>query len=152
MWSSSFLENSLWTWPMLEIMAITCQPSCTTPTRDFPVNQVRGACLNVDITAQAGNAACTGQTPVTAPYAGFSGTVSQALRPFPQYGNADVDTVTMGDPAGVYTYHALQVTAKKSISAGLTLLASYAWQKTLTNSDSEYPPWRVGSPMATVAR
>jgi len=109
------------------------------PNQGLPVNQVRGACLNVDITAQAGNAACTGQTPVTAPYAGFSGTVSQALRPFPQYGNADVDTVTMGDPAGVYTYHALQVTAKKSISAGLTLLASYAWQKTLTNSDSEYP-------------
>jgi hypothetical protein len=45
----------------------------------------------------------------------------------------------MSDPFGVYTYHALQVSTQKRISAGLTILANYTWSKTLTNADSEYP-------------
>jgi len=109
------------------------------PNQGYPVNQARGACLEVDLTQQAGNPACVGQAAIAAPYAGFSGTVSQALRPFPQYQNAVVDTVTMGDPFGVYTYHAMQISAQKRISAGLTLLANYTWSKTITNADSEYP-------------
>ena len=109
------------------------------PNQGYPVNQARGACLYADINAQASNSDCAGQTPVAAPYAGFSGTVSQALRPFPQYGNAQVDSVTMSDPFGVYTYNALQVQMQKRISAGFTVLANYTWSKTLTNADSEYP-------------
>jgi len=76
---------------------------------------------------------------VASPYAGFSGTVSQALRPFPQYSSAQVDSVTMSDPFGNYTYHALQVQTQKHFSQGLTVLANYTWEKTLTNADSEYP-------------
>lgn len=109
------------------------------PNQGYPADQARGACLGVNITQQSTSSYCTGQTTVAAPYAGFSGTVAQALRPFPQYGNAQVDTVTMANPFGVYTYHALQVRAEKRISAGLTLLANYTWSKTLTNADSEYP-------------
>lgn len=109
------------------------------PNQGLPANMARGACLYADIDAQSSNPACAGQTPVALPYAGFSGTVSQALRPFPQYGNAQVDSATMSDPFGVYTYHALQVQMQKRISAGLTLLANYTWSKTLTNADSEYP-------------
>jgi Carboxypeptidase regulatory-like domain len=109
------------------------------PNQGNPANQVRGACLEVNLTAQVGNPACTGQAPVAPPYTGFSGTVSQALRPFPQYANAQVDSVTMSDPFGNYTYHALQVQAQKRMSAGLTLLVNYTWEKTLTNADAEYP-------------
>lgn len=109
------------------------------PNQGLPVNQSYGACLEVDIDAQASSSVCDGKTRVAAPYAGFSGTVSQALRPYPQYGNAVVDSVTMSDPFGVYTYHALQVSAQKRLSAGFTLLANYTWSKTLTNADSEYP-------------
>jgi len=109
------------------------------PNQGNPANQVRGACLEIDISQQSGNPACVGQTPVAAPYAGFSGTVSQALRPFPQYSNAVVDSVTMSDPFGDYSYHALQVSLQKRISAGLTVLANYTWSKTLTNADAEYP-------------
>jgi hypothetical protein len=109
------------------------------PNQGLPVNMARGECLYVNIAAQAGNAACAGQTAVPAPYPGFNGTVSQALRPFPQYGSAQVDTVTMADPFGVYTYEAAQVRAQKRISAGFTLLANYTWSKTLTNADAEYP-------------
>ena len=39
------------------------------PNQGNPVNQARGACLEVNISAQTGNPACAGQTPVAAPYA-----------------------------------------------------------------------------------
>lgn len=109
------------------------------PNQGNPINQARGACLEVNINAQAGNPACAGQTPVPLPYAGFNGTVAQALRPFPQYESAQVDTVTSADPFGDYTYEALQAQVQKRTSAGLTVLASYTWSKTLTNADAEYP-------------
>ena len=109
------------------------------PNQGLPVNMARGACLHADINSQATNADCAGQPLVPLPYPGFSGSVSQALRPFPQYGNAQVDSVTMSDPFGNYTYHALQVQAQKRFSQGLTVLANYTWSKTLTNADSEYP-------------
>jgi hypothetical protein len=109
------------------------------PNQGLPANMALGACLGQDITQQGAGTPCAGLTPVAAPYAGFSGSVSQALRPFPQYASAQVDSVTMSDPFGVYTYHAMQVQAQKRISAGLTLLANYTWSKTITNADSEYP-------------
>jgi hypothetical protein len=109
------------------------------PNQGNPANMARGACLQVDIASQAGNPACAGQSVVTAPYAGFSGTVSQALRPFPQYGTVSVDSATMSDPFGDYTYNALQVQVTKRISSGLAVLANYSWSKNITNADSEYP-------------
>jgi len=109
------------------------------PNQGNPANMSRGACLQVNIANQVGNAACAGQSLVAAPYAGFSGSVSQALRPFPQYGTVTVDSATMDDPFGDYTYNALQIQATKRTSAGLTVLASYSWSKNITNADSEYP-------------
>ena len=109
------------------------------PNQGLPADMARGACLYADINGQSSDPACAGQSPVAAPYAGFSGTVAQALRPFPQYSSAQVDSVTMSDPFGVYTYHALQVQMQKRISQGLTVLANYTWSKTLTNADAEYP-------------
>ena len=109
------------------------------PNQGNPVNMALGECLHADINAQASDPACAGQATVASPYPGFSGTVGQALRPFPQYGSAQVDSVTMADPFGVYTYHALQVQMQKRFSQGLTLLANYTWSKTLTNADAEYP-------------
>jgi hypothetical protein len=109
------------------------------PNQGTPNNLARGACLQVNIASQAGNPACAGQSVVAAPYAGFSGTVSQALRPFPQYGTVTVDSATMDDPFGDYTYDALQVQVTKRTNSGLTVLASYSWSKNITNADSEYP-------------
>jgi hypothetical protein len=109
------------------------------PYQGLPVNQARGACLEVNLSAQTGNPACAGHALVAPPFAGFNGTVSQALRPFPQYSNAVVDSVTMSDPFGVYTYEAAQIQVQKRLSAGLTMLMNYTWEKTLTNADSEYP-------------
>lgn len=109
------------------------------PNQGYPVNQARGACLEVNLANQATNSACAGQPVVAAPFPGFNGTVSQALRPFPQYSNANVDSATMANPFGVYTYNALQVQVTKRLSYGLTLLANYSWSRNITNADSEYP-------------
>jgi hypothetical protein len=109
------------------------------PNQGNPANMALGACLYQNIDAQGPGTPCAGQALVASPYAGFSGTVSQALRPFPQYASAQPDTVTMADPFGVYTYEAAQVQMQKRMSQGLTLLVNYAWEKTLTNADAEYP-------------
>ncbi|MGD0737499.1 MAG: carboxypeptidase regulatory-like domain-containing protein [Terracidiphilus sp.] len=109
------------------------------PNQGNPANLSYGSCLQVDIANQATSPACAGHPLVTAPYAGFSGSVSQALRPFPQYGTVTVDSATMDDPFGDYTYDAMQVQVTKRTSAGLNILASYSWSKNITNADSEYP-------------
>jgi len=109
------------------------------PNQGNPANMALGACLQANINSQATDPACASQTPVAAPYPGFNGTVSQALRPFPQYGTVTVDSATMDDPFGDYTYHALQAQVTKRTSSGLTVLASYVWSKNITNADSEYP-------------
>jgi hypothetical protein len=108
------------------------------PNQGNPVDQARGACLEVQITDQA-NSVCAGQPLVATPYPGFSGTVAQALRPFPQYSSVQVDSATMSDPFGDYTFNALQVQVQKRVSYGLTVLANYSWSKNITNADSEYP-------------
>lgn len=106
----------------------------------------KGSCLGVLITQQSTSPACAGQTPVSAPYPNFvndfgsEATVAQALRPFPQYGDANLDTALDGSPFGDYTYEGLQIQINKRFGAGLTLLANYSWSKALTNADSEYPP------------
>ena len=110
-----------------------------TPTRAIRLTCREAHACKWSIAAQAGNPACAGQSVVAPPYAGFTGTVAQALRPFPQYGTVSVDSATMADPFGDYTYNALQVQVTKRTSAGLTVLANYSWSKNLTNADSEYP-------------
>jgi hypothetical protein len=109
------------------------------PNQGSPANLSRGACLQVNIANQATSPACAGQSLVASPYAGFSGTVSQALRPYPQFGTVTVDSATMDDPFGDYTYDAMQVQVTKRTSGGLTVLANYSWSKNITNADSEYP-------------
>jgi hypothetical protein len=66
----------------------------------------------------------------TAPYPGFpiTGTLAQALRPFPQFGNIS----GMYAPLGDTWYDALQVKVTKRFSHGLEGTYSLAWQKSLT--------------------
>jgi hypothetical protein len=112
------------------------------PTQDLSY----GPCLKVLITQQATNAACAGKPTVPIPYTNFlsdwgsAATVGQALRPFPQYTDLQLDNAEEGNPFGFYTYEALQVKVTKRFSYGLNLLAGYAWSKTLTNADGAYPP------------
>ena len=64
-----------------------------------------------------------------APYAGFNGTLAQALRPFPQY--QFITDIT--PPAGNSTYHAFLLKSEKRFSNGLQFLLSYAASKTLSD-------------------
>jgi hypothetical protein len=65
------------------------------------------------------------------PYSGFSGSVAQALRPYPQYNRVE----NRSNPNGNSTYHGLQTKFEKRFSRGLSVLGNYTWSKTLSDSD-----------------
>ena len=71
------------------------------------------------------------------PYATFTGTVAQTLRPFPQYHNI----YSQGgiENLGHSSYNALTAKLERRFHNGLNLLAAYTWSKTLTDADSTMP-------------
>src|SRR6202011_1171589 len=88
--------------------------------------------LNSQVGSTTANAAG-----ITAPYAGFKGTVAQALRPFPQ--DNVIDTFAgQGDHSGHSTYHAAIFKLQKRYSNGLIFQGSYVFSKLLTDSDSAW--------------
>ncbi len=77
---------------------------------------------------------------VKLPYAGFTGNINQALRPFPQYGDFNQEDNSFSpDRTGNSTYHAMQMQVDKRFAAGLTFLVSYTVSKNLTDADSSGP-------------
>jgi outer membrane receptor protein involved in Fe transport len=87
-----------------------------------------GPLLQQSITSQGAQAAG-----IPLPYPGFTGTVAQALRPYPQYQGIS----EFYEKDGHTTYHSLQMKAEKRYSAGLNLLAAFTWSKNLVSAD--YP-------------
>jgi hypothetical protein len=71
------------------------------------------------------------------PYAGFTGSVFQALRPFPQYNFINTDCCL--ENLGNSNYNSLQVKLERRFSQGLNLLLAYTFSKTITDSDSALP-------------
>lgn len=68
-----------------------------------------------------------------APYSGFTGSLAQALRPFPQYlGVGIMNTANVGNS----TYHSLQTKVERQFSSGLFLLSTYTWSKSITDANS----------------
>ncbi len=67
------------------------------------------------------------------PYPSFKGNLNQSLRLYPQYTGL---SFTRSENVGNSTYHALQAKVEKEFDEGLWLLASYTWQKTLTDASS----------------
>jgi hypothetical protein len=64
-----------------------------------------------------------------APYAGFTGTLAQALRAYPQFqGISSVDS-----PSGASSYHALLAKYEQRFSSGLALLGSYTFSKLISD-------------------
>ncbi len=79
---------------------------------------------------------------VASPFPGFvstfgpGATISQALRPWPQYGDVD----NPFDPIGSVSYNGLQASLQKRFSSGLTFLVSYTFSKTIGDVDSNSGP------------
>lgn len=59
------------------------------------------------------------------PLSGPTVSRAQLLRPFPHFG----DVIAVNSTWGSSTYHALQVSIERRLSAGLSLTASYTWSK-----------------------
>jgi hypothetical protein len=80
---------------------------------------------------------------VPLPYANFQqtwgggGTVSQALRPFPQYGYINTDSYLQN--VGQASYDALEAKLERRFHNGLNVLVSYTFSKTITDADSIQP-------------
>ena len=74
---------------------------------------------------------------IALPYPGFTGTVAQALRPYPQF----QDIPDLGVPVGKNTYHSLQVNFDKRWGQGLTFVAGYTLSKTLNNGRYQNQGW-----------
>ena len=81
------------------------------------------------------------QAGVNSPYPGFTGNVSQALRPYPQYGAIITSTL---ENAGQSSYEALQASIEQRVRAGLSVQAGFTWAKTFTDSDSMSVPDYTG--------
>jgi hypothetical protein len=86
-----------------------------------------GSLLGVNIASPAAQAAIASGTIPAPRYAGFTGTVAQSLRPFPQYQGITV----LNDLEGNSTYHSFQLFVQKRFSHGLQLLLSYTAAKTI---------------------
>jgi hypothetical protein len=88
------------------------------------------AVLNSSITSPAAIAAG-----IQKPYSTFTGSVAQALRPYPQF--SGIDTWSgQGDHSGHSTYHAGIIKIEKRYAGGVTFQTSYVLSKLLTDSDS----------------
>jgi hypothetical protein len=68
----------------------------------------------------------------TAPYPGFTGTLAQALKPYPQYSFVRSDVVFK--PEGKASFHSLQVKATQRNRHGLAGQFYFTWMKSITNA------------------
>lgn len=87
-----------------------------------------GNALNAPLSSAAGQA-----SGVPLPYAGFTGTVAQALRPYPQYQAINQYMQTSGKSH----YSALQVKLQRQFHNGLSVLTSYTFAKLMTNAETQ---------------
>jgi hypothetical protein len=96
------------------------------------LNEVNPTYLSLGslLTQQIGSASATAAG-FTAPYPGFTGSVAQSLRTWPQY----LDIYNRSNPSGSSTYHALQTQYNIRASRGLDLQLAYTFAKTLSDSD-----------------
>ena len=86
-----------------------------------------GSLLTADISDPA--AAAAGILP---PYPGFTGSVAQALRPYPQFSNI----THYQEPTASNRYNSFQLKVQKRFSDGLSFLVSYTAAKNITNAES----------------
>ena len=70
-------------------------------------------------------------TGLRSPFPGFSGTLGQALRPFPQY----LDISSFNPPVGNSNYNSFQLSMTRRFAKGLTFITAYTISKTISDSE-----------------
>lgn len=75
---------------------------------------------------------------IATPYPGFTGSVAQALLPFPQFQGG---IPYLGASVGYLEYNSLQVNLQKRLSHGLTFLVAYTVSKSLGNVTYSNQGW-----------
>ena len=90
---------------------------------------------------QSASSAAAVTAGIPLPYPGFTGTVAQALRPFPQYAGIN----NMNAMIGNLNYQALQVQLQKHYSNGLSFLIGYTNSKNVGDAQTltGYPSYFV---------
>jgi hypothetical protein len=81
------------------------------------------------------NSAAAQNAGIQRPFPTFTGSVNQALRPFPQYLNIVTGTQN-GDKSGNSSYHSMVLRVERRLSAGLTGQWNYTFSKMITDSDT----------------
>ena len=75
------------------------------------------------------------------PYPGFSGALQQALRPYPQY--LGINSNNLAEDA-FSSYNALQISAQRRYTSGLTTLVSYTGSKQIGDTASGFTTFSAG--------
>ena len=93
------------------------------PLRYLPLQGLLSSTLNATTLAQV-----QAQFPgFNTPFPNFTGTVAQALRPFPQYGGISDPWLDIGNS----TYNSLQISLTRRFSQGVTFMFNYTYSKEL---------------------
>jgi hypothetical protein len=91
-------------------------------------NQLHPSYLSLGQTLNANiNSAAAAAANIRPPYPGFTGSVAQALRAFPQFTNID----DVYQPTGYNFYNSVQLRAQKRHSSGLSFLVAYTLAKNI---------------------
>jgi hypothetical protein len=72
---------------------------------------------------------------IPVPYPGFTGSIANALRPYPQY----LAISQVNQSLGQSSYNALWAKLQRHYRNGLSLLLAYTWSKKLTNAEDWLP-------------
>ncbi len=99
------------------------------------INQVNPIYLSLgSLLTQQANSTSAAAAGINLPYSGFSGTVAQALRSFPQYQALTAQSAK----AGASIYNAMQVLLRRQFGSNLTLNANYTYSKNMGYSSPSY--------------
>ncbi|MBI4904672.1 MAG: TonB-dependent receptor [Acidobacteria bacterium] len=96
------------------------------------LNQVDPKYLSLgSLLTQSATSAAAVAAGIKVPYTGFTGSVAQSLRPYPQY----LTISNNSNPNGNSTYHSLQTKFTKRLSHGLSVLSAYTWAKSISDGN-----------------
>jgi hypothetical protein len=102
------------------------------PEQYLPLGSLLGQTLTATTLAQA-----QAMFPnIHIPFPNFTGTIGQALKPFPQYSGISDPWLDVGNS----TYNALQVSANHRLTHGLSYMINYTWSKELDDLSGARDP------------